>query len=126
MMTVAGSERRTVSVDPAGNVAGSRSLASTVAVPPALLNVEEVQTAMGVRYPPPLSASGIGGTVTLYLLIDVDGIVQDCWIQTSSGHESLDDAAVSLSDVPRFSPARNQEGEAVSGWFSFPVVFQAR
>ena len=73
-----------------------------------------------------LRDAGIGGIVSLYLFIDVDGIVQDCGIERSSGHRGLDDVAVALGTLPRFSPARNQEGEAVPALVTFPFEFQAR
>ncbi len=43
--------------------------------------------------------------MSVYFLIDEDGTVLDARVDTSSGFEALDQAALSVADVYRFSPA---------------------
>lgn len=91
-------------------------------VEPRILNVDEVQTAMREAYPPELRAEGIGGTVEVYFFITEEGIVHDTRINGSSGHQALDDAALRVADVYRFSPALNRD-ERVAVWVAFPITF---
>ena len=77
------------------------------------------------EYPPLLRDAGIGGTVRVYFFIDEGGAVQDFRIDESSGHQALDDAALAVADVYRFSAALNRD-KKVPVWVSFPITFQVR
>ena len=92
-------------------------------VAPSILNRSAVVRAMEREYPPLLRDAGIGGTVRVYLFIDEDGRVQDRRIDASSGHKALDDAAIAVSEIYRFSPALNRD-KKVPVWVSFPITFQ--
>ena len=94
-------------------------------VGPEILNRAEVQRAMLRQYPPMLRDVGIEGTVEVYFYIDENGTVQQTRINKSSGHIALDEAALAVSDVFRFSPALNRDRN-VPVWVSFPIVFQVR
>ena len=94
-------------------------------VAPSIQNVEEIRRAMVDAYPQELRADGIGGTVGVYFFIDVDGTVRDNRVNRSSGHRALDDAALAVADVFRFSPALNRD-QRRPVWVSFPVTFQVR
>jgi len=94
-------------------------------VAPSIVNREAVIDAMAREYPPLLREAGVGGTVRVYFFIDADGIVQDFRIDESSGHPAIDDAALEVADVFRFSPAMNRD-ERVPVWVSFPITFQTR
>ena len=94
----------------------------TFTVAPSLLNPEEVREALGRAYPRELSDRGIGGRVEVYLFIDENGQVQDARIGLSSFYQALDDAALSIADVFRFSPGLNGD-ERTSGWVNFPATF---
>jgi len=94
-------------------------------VAPSILNRDEVVRAMEREYPPLLRDAGIGGTVRVYFFIDENGQVQDRRIDQSSGHQALDDAALNVSAVYRFSPALNRD-KKVPVWVSFPITFQVR
>lgn len=107
----------------AGTVAGRTITPYTV--PPRILNEEAVVRAMERAYPRPLRDASIGGTVHVLFHIDAEGTVQAFRIDRSSGHESLDDAALSVAEVYRFSPALNRD-KRVAVWVAFPVVFQVR
>ncbi len=94
-------------------------------VAPSITNRQDVVRAMEEAYPPLLRDAGIGGTIRVYFFIEADGSVGSVQIDQSSGHEALDDAALRVADVYRFSPAKNRE-EAVPVWVSFPITFQVR
>ena len=94
-------------------------------VAPSILNRDEVIKAMEREYPPLLRDAGIGGTVRVYFFIDETGKVIDHRIDQTSGHQALDDAALKVADVYRFSPALNRD-KKVPVWVSFPITFQVR
>jgi protein TonB len=94
-------------------------------VAPSILNRQEVVRAMEREYPPLLRDAGIGGTVRVFFFIDEAGTVQDTRIDSSSGHQALDDAALAVADVYRFSAALNRD-KKVPVWVSFPITFQVR
>jgi protein TonB len=93
--------------------------------PPAILNREEIIAALIEGYPRLLRDAGVGGTVGVYFHIDDTGTVQSTRIDESSGHPALDDAALAVASVYRFSPALNRD-EPTSVWLSFPITFQVR
>jgi protein TonB len=94
-------------------------------VAPSILNRNDVVRAMEREYPPLLRDAGIGGTVTVYFFIDENGAVQDRRIHESSGHQALDDAALAVAEVYRFSAALNRD-KKVPVWVQFPITFQVR
>jgi protein TonB len=94
-------------------------------VAPSILNRDEVVRAMVREYPALLRDAGIGGTVRVYFFIDENGQVQDTRIDQSSGHVALDEAALAVADVYRFSAALNRD-KKVPVWVSFPITFQVR
>jgi periplasmic protein TonB len=94
-------------------------------VAPTILNRDEVVREMTRQYPALLRDAGIGGTVKVYFFIDEDGQVKDRRIDQSSGQQALDDAALAVASVYRFSPALNRD-KKVPVWVSFPITFQVR
>jgi len=94
-------------------------------VAPEILNRNEVVRAMEREYPALLRDAGIGGRAVVWFFIDENGSVQDTRIQESSGHQALDDAALNVADVYRFSAALNRD-KKVPVWVSFPITFQVR
>ncbi len=94
-------------------------------VAPSIQNRAEVVRAMEREYPPLLRDAGIGGTVRVYFFIDENGRVKDFRIDQSSGHKALDDAALAVADVYRFTAALNRD-KKVPVWVSFPITFQVR
>ena len=94
-------------------------------VAPSIQNRSEVVRAMEREYPPLLRDAGIGGTVRVFFFIDENGQVQDFRIDSSSGHQALDDAALAVADVYRFTAALNRD-KKVPVWVSFPITFQVR
>ncbi len=94
-------------------------------VPPSITNREQVVRAMVDAYPALLRDAGVGGTIRVFFFIDEDGLVRDTQIDQSSGHPALDDAALAVAGVYRFSPALNRDAPTAV-WVSFPITFQVR
>ena len=92
---------------------------------PQLLNLAEVQRALASEYPTVLRDSGIGGRVDIWFFIDAEGAVRQTRINQSSGYEPLDQAALNVAGVYRFSPAMNRD-ERVPVWVSLPITFAVR
>lgn len=94
-------------------------------VAPDITNRAEVGRALEREYPPLLRDAGIGGTVRVHFFIDENGRVQDTRLDQSSGHSQLDNAALAVADVMRFTPALNRD-KKVPVWISLPITFQVR
>ena len=94
-------------------------------VRPEIRNRSAVQQALMREYPPLLRDAGIGGTVVVWFFITEDGIVQDKRVSQSSGQLRLDEAALRVADVFRFTPALNRD-KRVQVWIEVPIVFQVR
>jgi protein TonB len=106
-------------------VRGREPVFTPFTVAPALINLQQVQQALADGYPTVLRDSGIGGRVTVWFYIDEDGRVDYTRINESSGYAALDQAALDVAEVYRFSPARNRE-QRVPVWVSLPITFQVR
>lgn len=87
---------------------------------PTMLNKE-----LPFRYPPSLYARKVQANVTLRVFIDKEGqvVAESTHVAESSGHASLDSAAVRGSGELRFIPARTR-GSAVPVSILFPVYFR--
>src|SRR5690606_22428917 len=94
-------------------------------VAPELRNRSEVQRALVRFYPPLLRDAGIGGAVLVWFFIDETGKVQKYQIKESSGHKSLDEAALKVADIMQFTPALNRD-KKVPVWVALPIDFRAK
>ena len=94
-------------------------------VSPDLINRPEVASALQKEYPPVLRDAGIGGTARIWFFIDENGRVQDTRLQQSSGHAQLDEAALRVADLMRFTAALNRD-QKVPVWVTFPITFEVR
>lgn len=94
-------------------------------VPPRLLNGTEAARAIARVYPARMREAGIGGTVKVFLWVDVNGQVLDRRIDVSSGWSEIDEAAMQVAALLRFRPALH-ENEPVAVWVSFPINFEVR
>ena len=94
-------------------------------VRPEIRNLAEVQQALMREYPSILRDAGIGGQVMIWFFISETGEVLASRIDQSSGHAQLDEAALKVADVFRFTPARNRD-ERVQVWVQLPIVFEAQ
>lgn len=92
-------------------------------VAPDRINDGEIVEALVREYPPLLRDAGIGGTVVVWFFIDEQGVVRNQFVHTSSGHQALDEAALRVASVFRFTPALNRD-RAVPVWVSFPITFR--
>ena len=55
----------------------------------------------------------------------IEGEVQDFRVNRSSGHQALDNAALAVAGVYRFSAAINRD-KKVPVWVQFAITFQVR
>lgn len=104
---------------------GGESAFSPYTVSPAIINRDEVARALDREYPQILKNAGIEGTVRVGFHIDEGGRVVDWRLVAGSGHDGLDDAALAVADVMRFSPALNRD-KKVAVWVEFPIQFRVR
>ncbi len=104
---------------------GAAPVFTPYTVAPDYTNGDEVRRALEREYPPLLRDAGIGGTVQVWFFIDENGIVQNRVVNESSGHTALDDAALRVAPVFKFTPALNRD-KAVPVWVSLPITFTTR
>jgi len=94
-----------------------------VAVAPELKNRAAVQRALASAYPAMLRDAGVGGRVLVWVLVDESGVAAKVLVRQSSGVPALDEAALTVARVMRFSPGINHD-VAVKVWVAVPVVFR--
>ena len=92
-------------------------------VRPELTNRQQVIQALMREYPSILRDAGIGGQVVVWFFISESGSVLDRRVSQSSGHSQLDEAALKVADVYRFTPALNRD-QTVQVWIQLPITFQ--
>ncbi len=92
---------------------------------PDMTNRDEVGRALMREYPSLLRDAGIGGIVEVWFFINENGRVQDTQVNRSSGHAQLDQAALRVADIARFTPAMNRD-QIVPVWVSIPITFEVR
>jgi TonB family protein len=109
----------------AGTGAGDQPTYTPFTVAPEVRNRSRVIQALEREYPPLLRDAGVGGTVVMWFYIDDTGVVQEFRVNESSGHPSLDDAAMRVANVYEFSPALNLD-QRVAVWVQIPITFQTR
>ncbi len=74
------------------------------------------------EYPTVAWRDRIGGETVLRLRISSDGIVDSITVERSSGHRSLDSAAVAGAMELRYKPARQGE-RPVPVWATLPIRY---
>src|SRR5690606_26618686 len=94
-------------------------------VRPEILNRDEVRRFLERRYERIIRATGATGVAMLTFWIDEEGSPQRVELASSSGHEQLDEAALELSEVIRFTPAVHA-GKPVRVKVDVPIRFQER
>lgn len=75
------------------------------------------------HYPDSARRDGNEGRVLLRVLVDEEGRAKAIEVNTSSGHEMLDQAAIAALKKWRFVPAR-ASGKPVETWVKVPIEFQ--
>jgi TonB family protein len=118
-------ERRIARIESAMEVDASRPIFTPFTAAPRLLNPDRVREALVRAYPPELRAQGIGGQVTVWFFIENDGTVGNTILNGSSGHAALDEAAMRVAEIFRFSPALNRD-ERVPVWVNLPITFRTQ
>ena len=81
-----------------------------------------IDTGPPFKFPQGAWQEGLEGTTVLKLLISRQGTVDSAMVLESSGHPSLDSAALAQASVLRFKPAA-QGGDPVQVWGRLPVIF---
>lgn len=92
------------------------------AVPPGLLNAEEVFDALTRSIPGESDEMGTEGMAMAHFLVDEAGVVQQQRIEKSSGSEALDEALLAIAPLASFSPAETDEGPT-EAWVAMTVAF---
>jgi protein TonB len=119
-----------------GNAAGEKKEEAIVAigetpsftpytVAPQIQNRDEVARALEREYPSLLRDAGVGGRVDVWIRISESGTIERTQVNTSSGQAALDDAALKVAQIIKFSPAMNRDKQ-VPVWVSVPITFQVR
>jgi TonB family protein len=90
--------------------------------PPVVLNEAEVARAIEAYFPPLLRDAGVGGAVRLWFYVNDRGELVHVRVAKGSGHQALDDAALKVAELIRFTPAKNRD-RAVAVWVDMPIVF---
>ncbi len=93
-------------------------------VQPDITNRAEVSAALESEYPPLLRDAGIGGSIQVWFYIDETGQVKRTQVKESSGHQALDQAAIMVASIVKFTPALNGE-KRVPVWISLPITFKS-
>lgn len=109
----------------AGSTMTRTAWTGPVSLGPRLQNRAEIERALESHYPALLRDAGIGGKVHVAFFVIDDGSVADRRISTPSKHPALDEAALAVADLMRFSPAMNRD-RPVSVWVTFPVEFTTK
>ncbi|MEM9381044.1 MAG: TonB family protein [Planctomycetota bacterium] len=76
------------------------------------------------RYPAQARARRLQGTCEILCIIGIDGRVKSLSVDTSSGHELLDDAAMDAVRRWRFKPALGANGKPAEDTVLVPVTFR--
>ena len=88
-----------------GNTESSQPEAGSGDVLPRQTNKEFFERLLEREYPPELRRAGIGGNVTVWLMLDTEGVVQEASVKEGSGYTQLDAVAVRIARQMRFTPA---------------------
>ena len=94
-------------------------------VRPEIKNRFEIEQTLEREYPPLLREAGIGGSVQVWFFLDESGKVVKTQVAQTSGHLALDQAALSVANIARFTPALNRD-KRVPVWISLPITFATR
>lgn len=78
-----------------------------------------------IQYPLSAVAAGEEGTVLVRAEVDAGGRVVDASIEKSSGHPTLDAAALRSISGWSYSPA-TRDGKAIAQWVRVPILFQLK
>ncbi len=94
-------------------------------VAPRVANRSDVEREMERLWQLALPTVGVSGTAYVQFFIDETGRVRNAVLDESSGHDVIDRLALTVSQVFRFQPARNQDRPAPV-WVRIPITFAHR
>jgi protein TonB len=94
-------------------------------VQPKILNRDDVEKAVSRNYPPLLRDAGISGTTIVWFYIDENGRSIKQKVNKTSGYDALDNAALKVAEIIRFTPAENM-GKKIPVWVQIPIQFQVK
>lgn len=97
--------RREAAVAVCDQILDSVPSSKSATILPSIRNPQEALRTIEEAYPSELRRKGVGGEVSLSMLIDSTGMVAASRVVRSSGDEDLDSAAVMAARDFRFSPA---------------------
>lgn len=92
---------------------------------PELINRADVSQALVRAYPVSLRNKGIGGTTMVWLYVDAEGKTAKTAAKNSSGYPELDQAALQVAGIMRWTPALNGTRK-VPVWIALPIVFGSK
>jgi TonB family protein len=72
-----------------------------------------------------MRAQNAGGTVVLWIYIDVKGNVTNSVMKKTSGNPDLDASAQQVAAIMQFRPAQHK-GQPVDVWIEVPIAFKGR
>jgi len=104
---------------------GKAPVFTPMTVRPRLVNVREIQSALERYYPSLLKDAGIGGSVLVWFYIDEEGKVLNTDLRESSGYQAMDEAALKIAPMMKFTPAMNRD-KKVKVWVSLPISFSTK
>jgi protein TonB len=116
-------EEATASGDSQGSAALAKKSGGTAALVRAAVPLYKVNPTP--RYPAAARRRGHQGTVVLSVHVDEQGRVSNLWLFESSGHGSLDTAALQAVKNWIFEPGM-QGGSTVAMWVNVPVRFELK
>lgn len=93
--------------------------------PPRLKNGREIERLLVSEYPPILRKAGLGGTVVMWLYLNISGTVERTLVKETSGNRLLDAAAERVATRMDFEPARNRD-KPTAVWVSQAVTFHVK
>ena len=92
---------------------------------PTLKNTEDVNRLLQENYPPLLKGAGIGGTVNVWFFIAADGTVGKALVNTTSGHDAFDQAALRVARRMEFTPAYLRD-QPTPVWVALDITFDMK
>lgn len=77
-----------------------------------------------LRYPESAAANNVNGKVIVQFVVEKDGSVGEVKVARSVDKELDAEAIRVCKTLPKFSPGRNANGDAVNVWYTLPITFK--
>jgi TonB family protein len=79
-----------------------------------------------LRYPEAALEKGVQGTVLVYFVVEKDGSITGVEAKNDIGGGCATEAVRIVSQLPRFKPGLNRNGESVRVGYSLPITFRVK